>query len=116
MQPIQRLSLVLTASLLVVACGSTPPAAQEEAVTSALYTCESGVKIVASYSDTDTATVHYQGRTYSLKNAVSASGARYVGDGIEWWTKGAGRGASGSVLQHLADGTSGAVLETCTQE
>ncbi len=115
MQPIYRLSLVLTVPLLVVACNSVPPA-QEEAVTSALYTCESGVKIVAGYSDTDTATVHYKGRTYSLKNAVSASGARYVGEGIEWWTKGAGRGASGSVLQHLADGTSGAVLEACTQE
>lgn len=115
MEPIYRKSLVLTASLLLVACSSVP-LAQEEAVTSALYTCESGVKVVASYSDTDTATVHYQGRTYSLKNAVSASGARYVGEGIEWWTKGAGRGTSGLVLQHLADGSSGAVLETCTQE
>lgn len=115
MKPIYRKSLALSASLLMAACVSTPPV-QEKALISALYTCESGMKVVASYSDTDTATVHYQGRTYSLKNAVSASGARYVGDGIEWWTKGAGPGSSGLVLQHLTDGTSGQVLETCTQE
>lgn len=32
--------------------------------------------------------MYYQGQLSLLKVAVSASGARYVGDGWQWWGKG----------------------------
>lgn len=108
------LPLLAAAVLLLGACGTAPAPAVPAGAQA--YACESGARIVASYPDTDTATVTYQGRTHRLKIAVSASGARYVDERIEWWTKGSGKGASGTLLRHNADGTSGDVLELCTAE
>lgn len=51
------------------------------------YACESGQTITARYPDQQTAEVTWQGRGYTLRTAASASGARYVGDGMEWWTR-----------------------------
>jgi len=86
--------------------GGTPPAGQ-------IFVCQSGAVINAAYPDTDSATLHYRGHTLQLKIAVSASGARYVDEQLEWWTKGSGPGAQGTLLRHNADGTSGDVLERC---
>lgn len=99
---------LLSAAFLgsLVAC-TTAPVQQS-------YRCEGGATLVAAYPDTDTATLRYQGRTHHLRIARSASGARYVGDGLEWWTKGTGAGAEGALFRHMADGTSGEIIEQCT--
>ncbi|MFA7522861.1 MAG: MliC family protein [Halothiobacillaceae bacterium] len=78
------------------------------------YRCESGETIAATYPTTDSATVRYQGSSYNMEIAVSASGARYVGGGLEWWTKGSGPGSEGTLFRHLADGSSGEIIERCT--
>lgn len=102
------------AALVLVACAGTPES--PSTTVGSTYACESGALIQASYPDTDHARIEYQGRTHVLAIAVSASGARYVGDGFEWWTKGSGPGSSGSLYQHLPDGTTGDAIETCTAQ
>ncbi|MET0273123.1 MAG: MliC family protein [Phenylobacterium sp.] len=52
------------------------------------YACEDGETVQAGYPDADTAVLDYKGHTYTLKIARSASGARYIGYGLQWWTKG----------------------------
>jgi|GEM_PF-429822 len=61
-----------------------PPAASP----SVYYACADGSAVRASYPDPDTAVVEHQGRAHTLKTAISASGARYIGEGLQWWTKG----------------------------
>jgi membrane-bound inhibitor of C-type lysozyme len=52
------------------------------------YTCEDGRKVQASYPDSTTAVLSLDGNTHRLHIAISADGARYVGDHWQWWTKG----------------------------
>lgn len=123
MKPILRPFLVALPMTLIGACSLFPQQpAGDEAATPArasapapaqIYVCESGAVINAAYPDTDSATLHYRGHTLQLKIAISASGARYVDERLEWWTKGSGPGAQGTLLRHNADGTSGDVLERC---
>ncbi len=79
------------------------------------YQCESGETIMVSYPTDSIAVVEYDDRRLQMRIAVSASGARYVGERLEWWTKGSGEGASGTLFRHLEDGTSGEAIEQCTQ-
>lgn len=71
-----------------------PPTAGQGAVNPdagvTVYTCVDGQTITAGYPDRHTAVVTYKGHAYTLKLAPSASGARYTGYGLQWWTKGAG--------------------------
>lgn len=64
------------------------PAPAPAASTPTTYACDDGASVKASYPDADTAVVELDGKAHTLKIAVSASGARYVGDGLQWWTKG----------------------------
>ncbi|HSH49084.1 MAG TPA: MliC family protein [Halomonas sp.] len=115
--------LIFTSILLVSGCASSPqgkagaqaPVPASSASTEHTYRCESGETIVATYPTSDSATVQYRDSTYSMKIAVSASGARYVGGGLEWWTKGAGPGSEGMLLRHQAEGASGDIIESCTE-
>ncbi|MFT4253082.1 MAG: MliC family protein [Caulobacter sp.] len=59
------------------------PAARE-----IVYACADGTALKARYPDDKTAVVEYGGKTRTLTVAMSASGARYVGEGLQWWTKG----------------------------
>lgn len=52
------------------------------------YVCEDGRTVRAAYPDPNTAIVNVGGMTRTLKVAISASGARYIGEGVQWWTKG----------------------------
>ena len=61
-------------------------AAPQPAIT-ARYQCASDLIIEATYSG-ETATLVIEGETYSLSQQVSASGALYGNDAIEWHTKG----------------------------
>jgi membrane-bound inhibitor of C-type lysozyme len=65
-----------------------------------VYHCADGETVRASYPTSDMAVVEYAGRSRTLRTAASASGARYVGDGLQWWTKGLTEG----VIAPLADG------------
>jgi len=76
-----------------------------------VYRCDSGKTITAVYPSTDTATVQYQGASYGMHIAMSGSGARYVGDGMQWWTK----GPSGMLSPLQADGSAGTIIETCSE-
>jgi membrane-bound inhibitor of C-type lysozyme len=52
------------------------------------YLCVDGQRVKAAYPDKATAVVDYKGHAYTLKAAVAASGVRYTGYGLQWWTKG----------------------------
>ncbi len=69
----------------------------------------------ASYHSSTTAIVRYEGRAREMIVAISGSGARYVGGGLEWWTKGVGQGSQGTLFRHEDDGTTGEIIEMCVQ-
>lgn len=95
--------------------GAQTPVAASSTSSVHNYRCESGETIVATYPATDTATVQYKGGTYNMQIAVSGSGSRYIGGGLEWWTKGLGPGSEGILLRHKADTTSGEIIERCKE-
>ena len=101
----QLLTWAAAGSLLVLAACSQPQQQEQQAAkspepapaaapatpaaaTPTTYACDDGRTLKASYPDADTAVVELDGKTHTLKIAISASGARYVGDGLQWWTKG----------------------------
>lgn len=81
------------------------------------YRCESGREVQVSpptFDDTPIS-VRYEGATRTMHVVRSASGARYAGEGYEWWTKGTGPGATG-MLGRYPSGDTAAVaepLESC---
>ena len=80
------------------------------------YACESGKTVTARYAADQTAQVTYEGQTYAMRVAQSASGARYVGSDLEWWT--ATRGdTENATLSRLGpnDDVGVAVLERCSR-
>lgn len=79
--PPSRLLLAL-AALLPAACQPARPS------TEATYQCSDGRAVTATYGDVDHARLVIDGTPYRLTVARSASGARYVGEGWQWWTKG----------------------------
>lgn len=113
--------LAFTFILFISACTRSPHGAAD-AQTQAVkpptsvqtYRCASGETIAATYTPaSNAALVHYKGHDYAMHIAISASGARYVGGDLEWWTKGTGPGSTGILVHHMADGTSGASIENC---
>ncbi|MGH8763524.1 MAG: MliC family protein [Nitrosospira sp.] len=60
-----------------------------------VYRCKSGRKVNASYGSGTTAVVKYEGGRHKMTVAVSGSGARYIGGGLAWWTKGREQGSEG---------------------
>lgn len=88
----------------LTACDRTPEKAAEPSVAAETpfitYTCEDGRTVRATYPDPDTAVVDIGGMKRTLKVAISASGARYIGEGIQWWAKGMDQGQ----LSPLASG------------
>jgi membrane-bound inhibitor of C-type lysozyme len=76
------------------------------------YRCADGSALQAAYPDAETAVVTWKEHAYTLKIARSASGARYTGYGLQWWTKGIEEGA----VAPLKDGETlaSAKAMTCT--
>ena len=70
-----------------LAAGCSHPA-QRAPVRGVLYACEQGRRIEVAYPDPTTARVSADGKTAILKVVISGSGARYIGDGLQWWSKG----------------------------
>jgi membrane-bound inhibitor of C-type lysozyme len=67
------------------------------------YACADGRTVIAHYPDQTTAVLEIEGRKFSLSIARSADGARYVGHGWQWWSKGM-RDATLAPLAPLAPG------------
>ncbi|HQR03128.1 MAG: MliC family protein [Proteobacteria bacterium] len=80
------------------------------------YRCQSGQMIETFYPTGETATILYRGKSLGMHVAISGSGARYVGEGLEWWSKGSGPGATGTLFHHLPDGTTGDTIEDCAEQ
>ena len=81
------------AALALAACTKAPepaPEAKAEApvIPWSSYVCADGRIVQALYPDAQTARVKLAGEEHRLKISVSGSGARYVGEGLQWWTKG----------------------------
>ncbi|MGN6656067.1 MAG: MliC family protein [Rhodanobacter sp.] len=52
------------------------------------YACDDGRTVQVAYPDTQTAVLDFDAQTHRLHVAVSADGARYVGEHWQWWSKG----------------------------
>lgn len=120
------LAVVSMLALTVAACSPeaeqppapvTPsPAPASPAAPPVSYACESGQSVTVSYPDASTAQVSYKGQAYTLRTAQAASGARYVGSGVEWWT--ANRdGVESATLSRLGpnEEVGSAILERCSR-
>ncbi len=92
------------------------PAPAAAAAPPVSYACESGQSVTVAYPDTATARLSYRGQEYVLRTALSASGARFVGSGVEWWI--ASRGdTENATLSRLGpnEEVGTAVLERCSR-
>ncbi len=111
-----RFSGLLTVLALIagIAAGASAQSAMSTPVPPKLkvrYDC-SGLKLVAYY-DNKKAHVSfiYGDKHYQLPQVTAASGARYVGKGLEWWEK----GTTATLSSVPAGATTGdTVLATCT--
>lgn len=122
----QACTVVSILALTVAACSQepeTPPAPTAPSPTPTApaappvsYACESGQSVTVSYPDTATAQLTYQGQNYALRNVQAASGARYTGSGIEWWTA-TRDGTESATLSRLGPNqdVGSAVLERCSR-
>jgi membrane-bound inhibitor of C-type lysozyme len=63
------------------ACGASPP-------TTLRYACSDGRIVTAQYPDPARMLLAIDGRVLTLSLARSADGARYTGQGWQWWSKG----------------------------
>lgn len=112
---------VLVLLILLTGCGgsspenNSPDLQSPEAATQNTYECESGNMIVASYPSNSTAVVEYEEQILQMTIALSASGARYIGDEFVWWTKGSGPGSEGTLYRLENGDTTGEILEQCKQ-
>lgn len=68
------------------------------------------------YPTDQSAFVQHEGRRVRMSLVTSASGARYAGDGLEWWTKGSGPGSEGTLSRLNSDGTSGDAIRQCNEK
>ncbi|KQS54347.1 hypothetical protein ASG17_11935 [Brevundimonas sp. Leaf363] len=80
------------------------------------YACESGQTVTVAYPDTATAQITYKGQTFAMRSVQAASGARYAGSGLEWWTE-TRDGQEAATLSRLGpnEDVGVAVLERCSR-
>ena len=86
-----RSALLVAPALLTLGCQPPAPNTAAHALTH-IYTCDDGRIVHAVYPDTDTTVLTLDRHTHRLHVAISADGARYVGDHWQWWTKGMRQG------------------------
>lgn len=79
---------LIVLALSLAACQASLPPAPVAATGTSIYACDDSRTVQATYPDTDTAVLVFDQQAHRLHTAISASGARYVGDGWQWWTKG----------------------------
>lgn len=112
--------LFIASTLVLAACGSkqkthhlTLEEAERSLLNAEVYTCDHGTEVRAAYPDLDTAVIEYKDVVHVLHNAVSADGARYVDERVEWWVKGAGSNANATLFKHTKDGTGDTLEQNC---
>jgi len=128
MRPLRSALAAVSALSLIGAAACTPeaenppapvdpsPAAAATNAPPVSYACESGQSITVAYPDTASAQLTYRGQSYALRTVQSASGARYAGSGLEWWS--ASRdGTESATLSRLGpnEDVGVAVLERCSR-
>lgn len=86
----------------------------EAAPASATYLCDSGLTVAVAYPDPQTAQVAYRDRTYVLRAAPAASGARYADAEVEWRSL-TRDGVERGTLSRLLAEDARAVLEQCSR-
>ena len=126
MRRIQRLRLVPGALLVASTAGcqqaaepaASPPepvaAIAEAAPVEARYLCDSGLTVAVAYPDAQSAQVIYRDRTYALRGAPAASGARYADAEVEWRTLTRG-GVERATLGRLVAEDAPVILERCSR-
>jgi membrane-bound inhibitor of C-type lysozyme len=78
-------------ALALLLAGTPAQAADSDKIGPVTFSCDDGSAIEATFDNApDPATVLLvrNGQQFTLPQAMSASGARYVGDDIEFWNKG----------------------------
>lgn len=100
---------------------AAPPAAPAEPSapvqgTLAVYSCESGRTVSVQYDGRQSAVVTYDDQTYQTRIVEAASGARYSGSGIQWWTAARGAVEGGTLGRLGSDGGVSAILERCSRQ
>lgn len=114
-----KTTILLSLSLLFfTACTNTmqnETSSKEHKPSTLTYKCQSGESISASYPSSEQAIIQYKNNTYKMKIAISASGSRYVGKSLEWWTKTNKTNKEAILLHHQANGSSGDVIESCKE-
>ncbi len=98
----RRLRPFLLGTLLAAACTPQPPAGSGNWIASHPYVCNDGTRLTINWGADELEAVFASDR-WRLRRAVSASGARYAGNGREVWEH------QGEVRV-----TSGAHSRTCT--
>lgn len=96
-----RASLMPLCCVLMVGCHS------DGGPQAWIYQCESGDVAQVTYEQ-DKAVLQYRGKTHTLEQAISASGARYRNDSLEWWSKG-----DEATLFTDDHGNAGDILDEC---
>lgn len=86
----------------------------EAAPASATYLCDSGLTVAVAYPDPQTAQVAYRDRTYVLRAAPAASGARYADAEVEWRSL-TRDGVERATLSRLVAEDAPVVLEQCSR-
>jgi len=86
---LRRAGMILVL-LLAAACRQEQPvdAAAPPDGEAWLHECADGRTVTAWYPANNTARLRIDDETIVMSVAISASGARYVGGGWQWWTKG----------------------------
>lgn len=77
----------------------------------ARYICDSGEQVYVRFHENGLS-LRYKGRDHQLKIAASASGARYAGDGLVWWNK----GAENTMFKLAGKNDTGDKLESCREK
>lgn len=80
---------ILVMSISLGACTTTSTNyGRPKVITPQTFACSDGQYARVKVYSPEEAVMGYQGKQYELKRAVSASGAKYVGRGAEFWSKG----------------------------
>lgn len=86
----------------------------EPAPVSATYVCDSGLSVAVAYADPQSAQVTYRDRTWVMRAAPAASGARFVNAEVEWRTL-TRDGVERATLSRLVAEDAPVVLEQCSR-
>lgn len=84
-RPVPLRGLWVAAALGFLAMGCSRSV--EEAHRPIAYDCE-GLRVVANFSSEDTVRLRLPQRAVRLEHVAAASGAKYQGEGVTFWTKG----------------------------